>query len=170
MNNVNHVTVKFFNDDKGFGFFRQKSGPDIFVHFSVLLRAGFQKADMVMDKPAVVEFNKTPRGLVATVIHSIGAKRAIATHRRTVIDHNDGKFIIKVVDLRTEQSHFEVRRGGVDGEQIGADLFCLNDARKLIGKTIQAPIVEGHGFKTNIVRPRHDGKAKAKSAKEKQAA
>jgi CspA family cold shock protein len=27
-------TVKFFNDEKGFGFIQRENGPDVFVHFS----------------------------------------------------------------------------------------------------------------------------------------
>merc|ERR1719461_414432 len=29
-------TVKWFNDDKGFGFIQQESGPDVFAHFSAI--------------------------------------------------------------------------------------------------------------------------------------
>ncbi|KAL5332423.1 cold-shock DNA-binding domain-containing protein [Aspergillus crustosus] len=35
-------TVKWFNDEKGFGFITRESGPDLFVHFSVIEGSGFR--------------------------------------------------------------------------------------------------------------------------------
>jgi CspA family cold shock protein len=35
-------TVKWFNEAKGFGFIEQKSGPDVFAHFSAITASGFK--------------------------------------------------------------------------------------------------------------------------------
>lgn len=40
MSDVISGTVKWFNDDKGFGFIQQESGPDVFVHFSAINGTG----------------------------------------------------------------------------------------------------------------------------------
>jgi CspA family cold shock protein len=35
-------TVKWFSDEKGYGFIEQEDGKDIFVHFSSLVMSGFK--------------------------------------------------------------------------------------------------------------------------------
>ena len=36
MSNTVTGTVKWFNEEKGFGFIQQESGPDVFAHFKLL--------------------------------------------------------------------------------------------------------------------------------------
>jgi CspA family cold shock protein len=56
--------VKWFNDNKGYGFIEQPSGEDVFVHFSVIEGDGFKS----LDEGQEVEFEVTqgPKGLQAT--------------------------------------------------------------------------------------------------------
>jgi CspA family cold shock protein len=42
MSNTTTGTVKWFNEDKGFGFIEQQSGPDVFAHFRSIVGDGFK--------------------------------------------------------------------------------------------------------------------------------
>ncbi len=42
MSNSVKGTVKWFNENKGFGFIQQESGPDVFAHFSAISSSGFK--------------------------------------------------------------------------------------------------------------------------------
>jgi CspA family cold shock protein len=61
-------TVKWFNDQKGFGFISQESGSDVFVHFSSIQGAGFK----TLSEGQVVEFDVVdgPKGPQAANVHS----------------------------------------------------------------------------------------------------
>lgn len=57
-------TVKWFNDQKGYGFISQESGPDVFVHFSAIQGEGFK----TLAEGQSVEFDVTqgPKGAQAS--------------------------------------------------------------------------------------------------------
>ena len=46
-------TVKWFNNQKGYGFISDESGKDVFVHYSGLKMEGFKS----LDEGAAVEFD-----------------------------------------------------------------------------------------------------------------
>ncbi len=56
-------TVKWFSNEKGYGFIRRESGEDVFVHHTAIQAGGFKS----LNQGDVVEFNvaKGPKGLQA---------------------------------------------------------------------------------------------------------
>jgi CspA family cold shock protein len=62
-------TVKWFNDTKGYGFIREDSGGDVFVHHSEIDMQGFK----TLAEGDRVEFEKTqgPKGPKATNVRKI---------------------------------------------------------------------------------------------------
>jgi cold shock protein len=56
--------VKWFNDNKGYGFIEQEGGQDVFVHFSAIEGEGFKS----LTEGQEVEFEMTqgPKGPQAT--------------------------------------------------------------------------------------------------------
>ena len=42
MENRTQGTVKWFNNEKGYGFISQENGPDLFVHYSEIQGRGFR--------------------------------------------------------------------------------------------------------------------------------
>lgn len=62
-------TVKWFNDQKGYGFITQEDGPDVFAHFSAIAGDGFK----TLEEGQQVEFEVTegPKGPQAASIRPL---------------------------------------------------------------------------------------------------
>ncbi len=63
-------TVKWFNDQKGFGFISQENGPDVFVHFSAIRGEGFRNLEEGQSVEFTVEQGQ--KGLQATDVTVVG--------------------------------------------------------------------------------------------------
>ena len=67
--------VKWFNNEKGFGFIEYKEGEDVFVHYSQIKKDGYK----TLNDGDFVSFNliETEKGLQASDVYVI--KQAVAT-------------------------------------------------------------------------------------------
>jgi cold shock protein len=64
--------VKWFNDEKGWGFIKQETGPDVFVHYSQISGEGRRR--LFEDETVEFEIKEGPKGLQAVnVIRMQGA-------------------------------------------------------------------------------------------------
>jgi len=67
-------TVKWFNNDKGYGFIQYQENNDIFVHYSMIQEDGYKS----LNEGDVVEFDliETDKGLQAIKVCKIDTKTA----------------------------------------------------------------------------------------------
>lgn len=62
-------TVKWFSNDKGYGFITRPDGPDVFVHYSAIAEEGFK----TLEEGQEVEFEivEGPRGPQAANVQKL---------------------------------------------------------------------------------------------------
>lgn len=58
-------TVKWFNDEKGFGFIKRDNGPDVFVHFRAIMTPGAGRKSLVEGQKVQFRVVQGQKGLQA---------------------------------------------------------------------------------------------------------
>jgi CspA family cold shock protein len=66
---MNYGTVKFFNDEKGFGFIAVENGEDIFVHFSNIEGTG--RRSLAAGQEVEFEIGQGQKGLEAKNVKAV---------------------------------------------------------------------------------------------------
>jgi CspA family cold shock protein len=59
-------TVKWFSNEKGFGFIERESGDDVFVHFSQITQDGYKSLEQ--GQRVSFEITEGPKGLQASEV------------------------------------------------------------------------------------------------------
>jgi CspA family cold shock protein len=67
--------VKWFNNEKGYGFIDHKSGEDIFVHYSAIKQDGYK----TLSENQIVNFDliETPKGLQAINVKAVADSKVV---------------------------------------------------------------------------------------------
>ena len=61
--------VKWFNEQKGYGFISRDDGDDVFVHFSEIVSEGFKT--LTENQEVTFEIKEGPRGLQASNVKTL---------------------------------------------------------------------------------------------------
>lgn len=64
-------TVKWFNNEKGFGFISQSDGADVFVHHSAIDMNGYRS--LAEGQAVEFEVQETPKGLQAANVRPLSS-------------------------------------------------------------------------------------------------
>lgn len=69
--------VKWFNDEKGWGFIKQDNGPDVFVHYSQINGEGRRR--LFEDETVEFEIKEGPKGLQAINVNRLNPPASLTT-------------------------------------------------------------------------------------------
>ena len=67
---MSNGTVKWFKDDKGYGFITGEDGVDVFVHFSAIQAEGFKS--LAEGQKVTYDVQQGPKGLQAANVKIVG--------------------------------------------------------------------------------------------------
>lgn len=67
--------VKWFDDDKGYGFIEQEVGEDVFVHYSEIEGEGYKS--LHEDDAVEFELEETDKGLSATDVELVNQSESV---------------------------------------------------------------------------------------------
>ncbi len=67
--------VKWFDDDKGYGFIEQEVGEDVFVHYSEIEGEGYKS--LHEDDAVEFELEETDKGLSATGVERVDSSESV---------------------------------------------------------------------------------------------
>lgn len=62
-------TIKWFSNQKGYGFIKQDSGPDVFVHYSAIDMSGYRS--LAEGDKVEFEVQQTGKGLQASNVKKV---------------------------------------------------------------------------------------------------
>ena len=65
--------VKWFNDEKGWGFIKQDTGPDVFVDYSQIQQPDAGRKRLFEDETVEFEIKEGPKGLQAINVMRLAA-------------------------------------------------------------------------------------------------
>ncbi len=71
--------VKWFNNEKGYGFIEGKNSEDVFIHYSVIKQDGYKSLES--GQIVKYEVNKTNKGLQAKSVEEIQNSKLLEKNR-----------------------------------------------------------------------------------------
>jgi CspA family cold shock protein len=74
-------TVKWFNDEKGFGFIKPDSGRDVFVHYSDVVQIGSERRTLVEGQRVTFDIEEAEKGPKAVQVFPDSPADAVARAR-----------------------------------------------------------------------------------------